>query len=176
MTYTICYGGLLHHRAILEPDVCNFSGGYFQLKRLFVSSSFGLERTIQAQKDLQFLAVEGNPMKISSLSYTLKNRNIVAVSVERNTYLPVYNDIVLTPGLLSLEQAQNFDIILQQYSVSDAMESIKMKLNYVFNATICLETTLSRPILREFLKSAARTLPGLCDLEFEIECDLVCAP
>ncbi|KAF5316928.1 hypothetical protein D9611_003625 [Ephemerocybe angulata] len=143
------------------------SAGHFHLNTLFADGYFDFDMILEGQKQLGVLGIfqVSNNDAPASLLQSIKGRSLLSVGLARETYLPVYNNIDIVPELLSLEQAQNFDVILGQAFESDAMFAVSTKAERVTTASVYLQDVPSREIFEAFIAAASRIFFNLCELE-----------
>lgn len=103
-----------------------------------------------------------------SLLKSVKGRSLLTIGLEHETYLPYYNNVDLVPELLSLEQAQNFDIIFNQAFEGDAMSAVFTKAKRVTTAFVYMQDVPSREIFEAFIAAASRLFVNLRELELRL--------
>ncbi|KAJ3521656.1 hypothetical protein NMY22_g12223 [Coprinellus aureogranulatus] len=165
-------------RLRLRPDLASYfnrlqgalCAEHFHLKTLFLSANLDLKKVTQAQQSLKFLAIhESVWCGPRDLLPSLRDRQLVVVWHERDTFLPVYNNVALAPDLLSLGQARTFHILFRQYVACYEMTSIRTDPNSVLGVTVYIQTSPARGILPCFFQSIAKASPRVCDIELHVK-------
>ncbi|KAF5316930.1 hypothetical protein D9611_003623 [Ephemerocybe angulata] len=149
-------------------------GRYFHLNTLFVDDYFDFGAILKAQKRLTVLGVfevmfhsNGKPQ---SLVKTVKDRSVITVYLEKaEPHLPTYKKLSLTPELLRLEHAQDFDVILGKALGSDDM-AICPRADQVTDVSVHLEHVPSKEVFKAFIAAASRLFVNLSNLELVLRC------
>ncbi|KAF6746778.1 hypothetical protein DFP72DRAFT_922243 [Ephemerocybe angulata] len=143
--------------------------GYFHLNTLFVDDYFDFGAILEAQNRLTVLGVfevmfhyGGTP---SSLVRSVKDRSVIAVYLEDTEgELPTHEELSLTPELLSLGHARDFDFILGKALESDDM-TISPRAEQVTHVSVYLKHVPSKEIFKAFIDAAGRLFVNLRNLE-----------
>ncbi|KAF5316931.1 hypothetical protein D9611_003622 [Ephemerocybe angulata] len=148
------------------------SAGHFHLNTLFADNYFDFNMILEGQNDLTVIGIfqVSNGDAPSSLLKSVEGRSLLTVGLTRETYLPVYNNIDMVPELLSLEQAQKFDVILGQAFEDDAMLAVSTNAESVSCAFVYLQNVPSKEIFEAFIAAASRIFVSLCELTMRLGC------
>ncbi|KAF5317204.1 hypothetical protein D9611_003635 [Ephemerocybe angulata] len=147
------------------------SAGHFHLNTLFADNDFDFNMILEGQNDLTVILSNGGGDDAPvSLLKSVKGRSLLTVGLARETYLPVYNYIYIVPELLSLEQAQKFDVILGQAFEDDAMFAVSAEADEVTSAFVYLQNVPSKEIFEAFIAAASRIFVNLWELEMNLGC------
>ncbi|KAF6746790.1 hypothetical protein DFP72DRAFT_922291 [Ephemerocybe angulata] len=148
------------------------SAGHFRLNTLFADNYFDFNMILEGQNDLTVIGIfqVSNGDAPASLLKSVEGRSLLTVGLTRETYLPVYNYIDMVPELLSLEQAQKFDVILGQAFEDDAMFAVSAEADGVTCAFVYLQNVPSKEIFEAFIAAASRIFVNLCELEMNLGC------
>jgi hypothetical protein len=151
------------------------SAGYFQLTTLFVEYCFDLPRIAEKHKGLDILATYGadGPEMPFALSSSSRDQPLIAVGLNRIGNRSFYNRLVMVPELLSVDQARDFDVLLQSYFETDAMQSVKAVIDRVVDVCIYLRGAPSQEGFSTFMRCIARAFTGICEVELHVKSGLV---
>ncbi|TEB20289.1 hypothetical protein FA13DRAFT_1743172 [Coprinellus micaceus] len=149
--------------------------GYFQLITLFVEYYFDLPRIAEKHKGLDILATYGadGPEMPFALSSSSRDQPLIAVGLNRIGNRSFYNRLVMVPELLSVDQARDFDVLLQSYFETDAMQSVKTVIDRVVDVCIYLRGAPLQDAFSTFMRCIARAFTGICEVELHVKSGLL---
>ncbi|KAF6741641.1 hypothetical protein DFP72DRAFT_244522 [Ephemerocybe angulata] len=149
--------------------MCSVCYGYFQLDTLFVDDYYDFGAILKAQKRLTVLGVfavmfhsGGTP---KSLVKSVKGRPVIAVYLRyTGKEPPTHKELSLTPELLSLEHARDFDVILGKALECNDM-AICPSAEQVTDVSVYLAHVPLKEIFKAFIAAVARLFVNLSNLQ-----------